>query len=447
MTRSLTQALVRALALLLVATPAALANPLDSFGFGARAIGLGGAYTAVVDDFSANYYNPAAVAASPDLRLELGYIYMDPQLTLNGADLGVDASRGIYGGVILPAELFGHRVGASVALYMPDSRITRLRSLPQRQPRFVLYDNRPQRIVISTSVAVQIIGDLHLGAGLTFLANTKGNLKVDGDVRLFDGDQTALLSAVDVNLESVRYATVGLLYKPGRWRFGVTFRDEFVLRLDMDVLVSGRIINDVDPDNIETLVEEGSFLLLSRNTNLFSPRQVAFGIAYQADRWLVAFDLTWLQWSAFPAPTAIVDVELDLGDLLDFAVPPNERPVAPNFHDIAVPRVGVEVEVLRTADVGVVLRTGYFFEPSPAPDQPGETNYIDADKHGLSFGLGLSLRNLEPTLSKPLEFDLAFQHIWMVERPYEKTDPADVIGDFVAGGRFIGFAATTKLVF
>ena len=57
----------------LATAPAALANPLDYFGFGARGPGMGNAQVALADDFSANYYNPAGLATRDALQLQIGY--------------------------------------------------------------------------------------------------------------------------------------------------------------------------------------------------------------------------------------------------------------------------------------------------------------------------------------------------------------------------------------
>ncbi len=431
---------------LALAPPPAAANPLDAFGFGARAMGLAGAGTALADDFSANYYNPAALAAIDGLSLDLGYTFTAPRLTLNGADLDVDQSRGFQGGLVVPGTLFGRRVAASVGLHLPDRLVSRIRSLPQQQPRFVLYDNRPQRIVISTSLAVEVMKDLYLGAGLTFLANTRGKLDIAGEVSITDAERTTLLSAVDVDLQAVRYPTFGALFTPGRhWRIGLAWREEFNLRLDIDVDVHGDIMADFDPDNPVVLLEDGRFLLQSGNTNLFSPRQVALGIAHQRDAWTAAVDVTWQQWSRFPAPTATVAIDLDLGEL-PFQVPPIDPPEAPGFNDIVVLRAAGEWSAIDTPGFGLKLRGGYSFEPSPAPDQPGATNYVDGDKHGAALGATLRVP-MAPVLPKPLEIDLAVQHHWLVERAYYKDDPADPVGDYRAGGRMVGASATTRLRF
>ncbi len=432
--------------LLLLSLTAAHANPLDAFGFGARGMALS-AGTAISEDFSANYYNPGGLAAGEDFRIELGYALVSPSLELNGRDLEVDDSRGVQGGVVLPGELFGHNLGFSIGVHLPDERVSRIRALPQRQPRWVLYDNRPQRIVISSSGAFEIIEGLYLGGGLTYLANTSGTLEMKGDVDFANAEQTELFSAVDVNLAAVRYWTVGALFERGDWRVGLTWRQEFSLRLDLDVDVRGRVVSRSNPEaEPSVIVPEGAFLLNSSNDNLYSPQQVFLGAAWGQGRWLLSLDLGWVQWSAFPTPTAEVTIGLEL-DPLDFDIPVPAEPEDPSFHDIFVPRAGVEFMALDGPRFGLALRGGYFYEPSPAPDQPGGTNYVDSDKHGASMGLGLRFSELSEVFPKPLHLDLAGQAVFLGERAYSKTDPADPVGDYVAAGYTLGFSTQLGLRF
>ena len=72
----------------------------------------------------------------------------------------------------------------SVAFFLPDDRITRIRSLPQEQPRFVLFDNRPQRVVIVTSAAWEPFEGFSIGAGLNYLTNTGGTVHIDGTLNV-----------------------------------------------------------------------------------------------------------------------------------------------------------------------------------------------------------------------------------------------------------------------
>ena len=412
------------------------ANPLDAFGFGARAMALGSAATAVSDDSAANYYNPAGLARSPDLRLDLGYTLVRPALSLNDHDLQVDDSRGFQGGVVLPGRAWDRRLALSIGLHLPDERVSRIRALPERQPRWVLYDNRPQRIVISSSGAFEVLDGLLIGAGMTYLANTGGTLAIDGQVSLTDAERTRLLSAVDVDLSSVRYLTVGALFERGDWRVGLTWREDFSLKLDLDVDVRGRIV--AGPGDA-TLVEEGRFFFKSTSDTLYSPEQIFLGVAWTRGPWLVTADLGWVRWSQFPTPTAAVALELDLGNL-PFDVPLPGEPADPDFEDLFVPRVGAEWAAYDGPLVGIALRLGYFYEPSPAPDQPGRTNYVDSDKHALSAGLGLRLAQWTAVFPKPLHLDLAMQTVRLVSRTYLKDDAADPVGDYEASGHTWGGA-------
>lgn len=426
----------------------ARANPLDAFGFGARGIAMGGAVTATARDVSANYYNPGGLAAADHLHIDLGYVYTQPQAELNGRDVGVDRASGFQGGFLLPGVLFDHRVAFSLGLYLPDDRITRLRALRQSQPRFELYDNRPQRLVITSSASVEIVEGLTVGAGVTYLSNTEGKLDVEGVVHLTDVERTRLTSAVDVNLRAVRYPSFGIMWRPGRhWRFGLAEREDFSLALDLDVDVHGRIV--AGPTET-TVVEAGRFFLTSINDNLFSPRQVVGGVAYEDDAFTAALDVAWLQWSGFPSSTATIDLSLDLKPI-EFTIPIPDKPLDPDFHDIVVPRLGLEYRPVRSESLEVAVRLGGFFEPSPAPDQAGATNYVDCDKLGLGTGVGLRLGPLHPARGAlwpgPVTLDLAGQYIHLRERSYRKADPADGVGDYVAGGRVLGTALTLGVLF
>ncbi len=427
---------------LLMVPSMASANPLDAFGYGARAVGLGGAVTATSTDVAANYYNPAGLAAAEHLRLDLGYAFVRPKLTMSGGDQNVDDSRGFQGGVALPGALFGRRVGFSLGLHLPDERVSRIRALPERQPRWVLWDNRPQRVVISSSIAVETLDDLFIGAGLTYLANTGGTLDIQGEVGLFDSELTRLDSAVDVDLASVRYLTAGALYVGDGWRVGACYRQDFSLKLDLHVRVTGSI--DTQPG--VSLIPEGLFLLRSLNQTLYSPQQVFLGGAVDLGDWRLSADIGWLDWSRFPTPTARIELELDLKPL-SFELPLPAEPIDPGFHDIFVPRVGLEWRAAGGEWGRLDLRAGGFYEPSPAPDQPGLTNYVDGDKVAGALGVGLAVADPSGVLPHPVSLDVGAQVIRMLPRRYLKDDPADPIGDFTAEGWAFGVTAGLGLDF
>src|SRR5579883_2094287 len=172
-----------ALSTLLLLSPAR-ANPLDAFGFGARAPAMGSAYLAVADDAAAGYYNPAGLARGADLRLDAGYQAAVPALRLNGVQQPVEPTRGLAAGLVVPGNLLGLRLAFGVTLFLPDQDLTRLRVLPYDQPRFVLYDNATQRFYLAANLAIHVYRGLYLGGGLTFMSHTSGLVSLKGTIAL-----------------------------------------------------------------------------------------------------------------------------------------------------------------------------------------------------------------------------------------------------------------------
>src|SRR5262249_34822842 len=108
---------------------AARANPIDTLGFGSRAIAMGNAGSAISDDGAANHYNPAGLVRGHDLRIDIGYRWARPILRINGRDLGVDDARGWQLGLAAPGHIGPFRFAFGVALWLPDQRLSRVRSL------------------------------------------------------------------------------------------------------------------------------------------------------------------------------------------------------------------------------------------------------------------------------------------------------------------------------
>jgi len=427
--------------LLLCVTPAA-ANTPDIYGMGARATALAGAMTAAVDDTTANFYNPAALVLSPLLQIDTGYLLTSANLRLDGQDLGVDNGNGAQLGVIVPGEVGPVRLAFGLGLFLPEKRLSRVRALPQHQPRFVFYDNRPQRVFINTNFAIRPLPWLHIGGGIAFMTETRGTLTLDG--QLFgppNVDLSAMSTTLDVDFETIRYPSFGLLIAPpeSRWSVGVTYREEVKVELDLTARVQGSVV--LFPSQLP-----GEFELNSFTTNLFTPRQLWMGAtATPIDQLMLTADVGWLNWASFPAPTAAVTTGLDIEGLpTDGLIPPTTDVLTPDFEDIFSVRTGVEGRFNLSDSVRLDVRAGYAFEPTPAPDQPGETNYVDADKHTVSYGLGLTIAGWNPWVAAPVSIDLGGQTIILAEREYTKTSPTDIIGDYQADGELFTFSGTVR---
>jgi len=438
-----TRALVSALALCAAVAGAARANPVDHFGFGGRGPGMGNAQTAASADTGAHYYNPAILATFGDIRIDVGYQYADPHLAINDLDTNVNTSRGLAAGVSVPGNVRGLVLAFGAGVFLPDEQVTRTRTLQGDQPRFVLYDNRPQRLFMGANVAVRVVDGLYVGGGIGYLSSTTGGVQLSGRLGFPNAVDSDLALAIDVDLKTVRYPQAGIFYRATPWLdLGFAYRGGFVLNVDLAVRIEG----DVGPDGAPPVVDDGYIDVLSRFQDLFQPEQFAIGAnARITDDLSIAFDLVLHRWSAFDNPTAVIDIDLDLKDFNEFVDIPESPPLPePNFNDIIVPHLGVEWRATHGRHADWTVRAGYTYEPTPTPEQSGEMNFVDSNKHTGSAGVGVSLHDLTEVLHRAFDIDVYGAYTYMEQETVRKISPVDRVGDYRAGGRIWQVGATSR---
>jgi len=439
-----TRALARTLAVAgAVAAPAAArANPADIFGLGARGAAMGGAQVAAADDSTACYYNPALLVSTDDIHIDVGYQMAVPEVGANGETFHVDRSEGIAAGIVVPGHIGRQRLAIGASLFLPDQQVTRTRTLPAERPRFLAYDNRPQRLLMAATAAFEIVPGLSVGGGVAYMASTNGVVDLRGLVGFPDPTGSDLDLSIDVDVKTIRYPHLGIAWRPLPWlQLGAAFRGGFRLVIDQTVRVRG----DIGPPGQAPVIEDGRLDLRSVSQDLFQPVQITAGFAAQlAPSWLVAFDLGFQRWSTFANPTAHIDIELDIKQFNDLVNIPAAQPLpVPNLHDIIVPRLGVEWRG-RPGRRTWAARAGYVYEPAVAPPQAGESNFIDNDKHTLSVGGGVEWPGLGRVIMKPLSLDAYVAVTVLAPRDHHKLSPVDPIGDYRSSGYVVAAGVMSR---
>ena len=434
--------------LILCVSGTAHANPADIFGFGARGAAMGGAQVAAADDGTANYYNPAILARLETIRIELGYAVALPSLEVDGQDNAVDSSRGTVIDIAVPGQLDGARFTVGAMIFLPDEALTRLRNESAQKPRWALYDNLPQRLVFGANAALELTDKLSIGGGISFMAATKGVVSLRGLVGFPRPELSNLDLSIDVDLDTIRYPEAGIWYRALPWLdVGAAYRGGFFLTIDL----AFKLMGDVGSPGQPPAVSNGHVNLRTVSQDLFQPAQFVAGFAARlTPRFVLAFDLAYHRWSTFQNPSAKIDPpDLDLGQFNQFVNIPAFPPLpAPNFHDIAVPRLGLEWLARANADHRLLARAGYIYEPSPAPEQVGESNFIDNDKHTFSVGAGLELRHgLGAIIPRPVSFDISLGITTLVPRDHHKLSPVDPVGDYRSSGHVLEMGILSRWQF
>jgi long-chain fatty acid transport protein len=438
----------------------ACAGEPDTYGFGSRASALGGAVSADAADVSGNYYNPAAIVSAPGLTLTLGYTTQHNDLRIDDRDTGVAAVHGLTGGLVAPGKLAGIPFAFGVGAFLPDTGLSRIKALRQETPRWAVYDERASILFLASNLAIRPVLWLEIGGGVAFLATTRGKFAISGTADALHPYDSQLRHEVDADLTTVRYPQAGARIKlPSFGYLGLVYRGESKLKLSLDAHLSGSV-------NFAGIDVPLRYDLASRTTSAFLPQQVVAGLSYQdAPGLRIDFDLTFVNWAAYESPTAETKAHLavDLPKGLPIALPPDPKPTAvmpPAFENRFVPRIGIEYLVYTWGAPRVVrghaeprpvleipLRFGYVYERSPVPPQTGVLNFVDADRHTFSLGVAVTLNALSAVFPGSMHLDVHGQLSVLPTRVTRKTNPADFIGDYRAGGAMQGVGTTLTAVF
>jgi hypothetical protein len=395
-------------AFLLLLPSLAWANALDTFGFGPRASGMAGAMAAEARGWAAAHHNPAGIALSDDVEAAIGYGGAVMGLLINDQDARVTSPHGVSVGLNLPLHIKSATLALGLALYIPDQFVVRIQLVPTGEPHFALLDNNLDHIVVTPALSLRPVKWLSLGLGLTLLADAAGN-GVNFDFGLIDGG-LAGRGALDVSLPTRVAPVAGIWFSPLRWlRFGAAYRGAIDLGVHLDIVTHVDIAGAITGDALISL----------RAINLYTPHKVAVGAALDLSPDLtVSAEVDWVGWSYFTGavPEMKVLVQLAISPPLIQALFPQ-----PRFSDQWVPRVGAELR-RHLGRWDFAGRLGYAFEPSPVPEQTGLTSFADNDRHVLTFGGSVALRELK-VLPKGLKLDVALQTHTLEPRLTAKSRP------------------------
>ncbi len=421
-----------ALALLLLSH--AQASVFDAYGFGARAGSMAGAHTAAAEDYTATWYNPGALTWHKVPHVGTGLNVVVPRLSIDheadaaegaAGDALPDTTVGVNLGLLFPlGGLLENRFALGVGAYLPTTHVVRIETPDPQTPHFYRYDALTDKVALAIGGAFEPHEMISLGLAWQVLGSLDGNARVELD--LLTQRFTRKEVQVDVHADSGIIAGVHLRPVKGL-RLGFSFRDSLQVEYD---LVTDIVIRGV-----------GSLVADVRGTALFTPQQYTWGAAWEPIETLtLSFDLMWARWSEAPDPSARFKVTLD-GERLGLGtVEADAAAIDLGAEDTLEPKAGVEWR----ATESLALRAGYAMRPTPLPAQTGYGNYIDSDAHQLALGVGYSFPDPLAMHDAPITLDLTSQLTFVGERGVEKTDEADEIGDYSAGGRVWNLALTFR---
>ena len=395
----------------------------DTYGLGVRAVSLGGAFTAVADDYSATFYNPAGLSQLTGHRFAIEYLYTTPDIdikTLAGTDLRTydgrtppvvrnDPANGLGGddlnlglpliGAVLDLNRMARlplNAQLGIAICLPENAdiAYRINDYPPDQPHLFRFGDDVDRIVIAQGLGLELVpGLVHVGAGVQAMLYGPGTFYVD---QMMLNDEHAVVQGEFGAI--LRWdPTAGILMTPfdGRLKLGLSWKDEQQLRLEPIPNIA-----KISIGGIETVVT----MVMDINA-YFTPEEISAGLALDVDPVLVSVQVDKQYWSAYDysysdrahyQPSKIVDPlnGIETG--------------SPDFDDTLNYRMGLEYRIGDKAR----LMAGYAFIPTPIPNQSGRiSNFIDTDRRVYSLGASYVLdRDIVGIVKPPVTFACVLQY-------------------------------------
>lgn len=367
-----------ALLALLATCGEASAGGYSLYEQGARALGMGGAFTARADDPSAIFYNPAGIA----LYDEGQRLLISPNLISFGSSFAGAAPSPGYGvteetedKVFFPVAGYytrsAGRVAAGIGVYEPYGLEVAWKSPDTFTGRFISTRSKLRAFSVAPTVAVAITDALRFGVGANLVFS---KVELERHLSAFD---PFIGQTVDIGTVALESATsfdtgvnFGLHYLAGeRFAFGASYRSKVALHYEGHADFTRTDTGDpaFDPIVAATFPPDQP-----TRTSVPLPAQGSLALAYMPEHWTLEGDFNWTWWDTFDELTIAFP-----------ETPPLDQRITERWKAVPNIRVGAEYAPGRWA-----YRAGYYFDKSPQPKESLGPLLPDSDRQGVSLGLG-----------------------------------------------------------
>ncbi len=395
------------LMVLLMGVPSFAAN-VDTYGIGAKATALGGAFAAYADDPYAAYYNPAGLTQIRDRVASIGSLVIDPYLkvkyftvknsplattfgALTGANnpMGPEDINDESPVLVVPhlgfAMPVNDKISIGIAAYVPFGLHLRwddTYDINKNPLSFNAYESWYQRVVVTPTIAYKVNDKLSIGIGISLGRGDAGTYKNILKPVLVAGALNVIHARAEMKLtDNFNYSVnVGVLYRPvDNLVLGLTYRS--MAKAHFDGTWKNKGISAADRTLISNLGIYKSDISMD---DVSYPRQVQVGIRYMPIKRLsLEADLVWTQWSMIDKQT----LEVKDPTFQAIFLSGNSESITPrDWEDTRQVKLGIEWKASRL----LTLRCGYFYDPTPIPDHTFDNVWPDADKKTYSVGMGLN---------------------------------------------------------
>jgi len=418
----------------------ATAGLMDTLGLGSKATALGGAFCAYADDPFAIYYNPAGLTQIDRFTVSNGVHIAYPSIKVNSFHV----DNGVY--KVLGTEKEMENIGLNG--FADISNKERLVPAPHFATAYPISKNMvagfavyapfgasaywPEtgnpgaynstfgsftRITATPTISYMVNKKLSVGFGISIGATevkaerlfyvppeVKNQLQSQYNTLVRNGSQLQhkIKAAIEADgkkvvaelLDTFNYSfNLGAMYRlTDKVTLGITYRSRTDVKVDGTVELEGLQESYGNTPNGNPILSK-----VDGETEVDHPPQFQFGIRCQpSEEFSIMIDYVWTRWSITDGYTIKLSPKL-----LDNR---EEEDFTRDWEDTSQLRFGFEW----ISDDFLTVRCGYYFDPSPVPDDTFDFASSDVNKSVYSLGLGFNLGQLT--------IDTVFQYISSEDR-------------------------------
>ena len=328
---------------------------------GAKAVAMGGAFTAIADDPSAVYWNAAGLSFLQGTNIMLSSHLVAPQTSFRGVSPQVDRFRS-ENRVFFPTHLFAsHTINDQWSVGLGFTQPFGLGTTWDEDwpGKYLAIETGLTTYVVSPVVSFKPFKTLSVSAGFLYGFATVKITRKSPLSSLFADDAFVELEGSD----KFAYGfNAGLMFRPTDFiSIGATYSSE------MEYEFEGTATT-IAPSQFASQVPSGNI-----TATLTTPQNIAAGIAVDITKELkLSAEYQYIGWSSYD--TLAVDFEDE------------------NFDDIASPRLYNNSYILRFGayyrlNEQVGLMGGFYFDNMPVDPENLNPSLADSDRLGFSAGI------------------------------------------------------------
>lgn len=279
----------------------------DTLGISAMGLGHVNSLTAKPWTFAATH--PAGLIQCRQRTLSQGYSVSHFDKRIEGKHVKSQTTRGFEGGLCLPSTLWNLDAVLGIAWHLPDEHITSSRTQSPRGPVMIFFEDRLDRLVVASSLALGHRDLWGIGFGLEHLAITRGTVALRGELLLDELEQPNLEGTIDFLFGGKRrFITSAWVAIQSNLRWSLAYASALGLTIDLSLDFEG----DVSSDPGSALLEDVSLILASHLYAYGTPPKWTSNLHYETDVGALSLEISLVNWNALevPLPTSTVSTSL-----------------------------------------------------------------------------------------------------------------------------------------